>query len=118
MRLVEIDGARRGEPAMAPPTTGAERTGIGLRHLLVDRRTCAADAGHRPCSTPPSGIEQALAGREVRKLPTLRGRTVVTLFYEDSTRTRVSFELAGKWMSADVINFSANGLVGVARASR
>src|SRR6185437_1124179 len=52
---------------------------------------------------------QALVGREVRKLPTLRGRTVITMFYENSTRTRVSFEVAGKWMSADVINVSAVG---------
>lgn len=54
-------------------------------------------------------INQAIAGREVRKLPTLRGRTVVNLFYEDSTRTRISFELAAKRLSADVINFSAKG---------
>ena len=54
-------------------------------------------------------MEQALTGRAVRKLPTLRGRTVVTLFYENSTRTRVSFEVAGKWMSADTINVSASG---------
>ncbi|HET8599567.1 MAG TPA: aspartate carbamoyltransferase catalytic subunit [Segeticoccus sp.] len=47
--------------------------------------------------------------REVKKLPTLRGRTVVNLFFEDSTRTRSSFELAGKWLSADVINVSAKG---------
>jgi aspartate carbamoyltransferase catalytic subunit len=52
---------------------------------------------------------QALVGREVRKLPTLRGRTIITMFYENSTRTRVSFEVAGKWMSADVINVSAAG---------
>jgi aspartate carbamoyltransferase catalytic subunit len=52
---------------------------------------------------------EALMGREVRKLPTLRGRTVITMFYENSTRTRVSFEVAGKWMSADVINVSAAG---------
>jgi aspartate carbamoyltransferase catalytic subunit len=45
----------------------------------------------------------------VRKLPTLRGRTVVNLFFEDSTRTRTSFELAAKRLSADVINFSAQG---------
>ncbi|EHK80920.1 aspartate carbamoyltransferase catalytic subunit [Saccharomonospora azurea] len=53
-------------------------------------------------------LKRTLLGREVRKLPTLRGRTVVTLFYENSTRTRVSFEIAGKWMSADVINVSAS----------
>jgi aspartate carbamoyltransferase catalytic subunit len=51
----------------------------------------------------------SLAGREVKKLPTLRGRTVVNLFYEDSTRTRTSFEVAAKRLSADVINFSAKG---------
>ena len=51
----------------------------------------------------------ALAGREVKKLPTLRGRTVVNLFYEDSTRTRISFEAAAKRLSADVINFAAKG---------
>jgi len=54
-------------------------------------------------------IDAALAGREVKKLPTLRGRTVVNLFYEDSTRTRISFELAAKRLSADVITFSAKG---------
>ncbi|GAB2516882.1 aspartate carbamoyltransferase catalytic subunit [Nocardia heshunensis] len=53
-------------------------------------------------------FEQALLGREVKKLPTLRGRTVMTAFFENSTRTRVSFEVAGKWMSADVINVSAS----------
>ena len=47
--------------------------------------------------------------REVKKLPTLRGRTVVNMFFEDSTRTRSSFEIAGKWLSADMINISAKG---------
>jgi len=50
-----------------------------------------------------------VAGRAVRKLPTLRGKTVVNLFFEDSTRTRISFEAAAKRLSADVINFSARG---------
>lgn len=45
----------------------------------------------------------------VKKLPTLRGRTIVNLFFEDSTRTRISFEAAAKRLSADVINFSAKG---------
>ncbi len=77
------------------------------RHLLsagdLDRATAlhVLDTAER--------IDQAMAGREVRKLPTLRGRTVVNLFYEDSTRTRISFELAAKRLSADVINFSAKG---------
>ena len=47
--------------------------------------------------------------RTVKKLPTLRGRTVVNLFFEDSTRTKTSFELAAKRLSADVINFAAKG---------
>lgn len=46
--------------------------------------------------------------RDIKKVPTLRGKTVVTLFYEPSTRTRSSFELAGKYMSADVVNISTS----------
>jgi aspartate carbamoyltransferase catalytic subunit len=53
--------------------------------------------------------ELASVGRPIRKLPTLRGLTVVNLFFEDSTRTRTSFEAAAKRLSADVINFSAKG---------
>ncbi|MGE2716579.1 aspartate carbamoyltransferase catalytic subunit [Mycolicibacterium litorale] len=77
------------------------------RHLLSaadlnrDEATAILDDADR--------FSQALLGREVKKLPTLRGRTVITMFYENSTRTRVSFEVAGKWMSADVINVSASG---------
>jgi aspartate carbamoyltransferase catalytic subunit len=52
-----------------------------------------------------------LAARPIKKLPTLRGRTVVNLFFEDSTRTRISFEATAKRLSADVINFSARGRV-------
>jgi aspartate carbamoyltransferase catalytic subunit len=50
-----------------------------------------------------------VADRPIKKLPTLRGRTVVNLFFEDSTRTRTSFEVAAKRLSADVITFSAKG---------
>src|SRR5687767_15470110 len=50
-----------------------------------------------------------IATREIKKVPTLRGKTVVNLFYEASTRTRTSFEIAGKWLSADVVNFSSSG---------
>jgi aspartate carbamoyltransferase catalytic subunit len=52
---------------------------------------------------------QEIATREIKKVPALRGKTIVNLFYENSTRTRTSFEIAGKWLSADVINFSAAG---------
>lgn len=47
--------------------------------------------------------------RDIKKVPTLRGKTIITLFYEASTRTRVSFEQAGKILSADVINVSGSG---------
>src|SRR5512146_232240 len=46
--------------------------------------------------------------RDIKKVPTLRGKTVINLFYEASTRTRTSFELAGKYMSADTINISTS----------
>lgn len=78
-----------------------------MRHLLAaadltrEEATAILDNADR--------FQQALLGREVKKLPTLRGRTVITMFYENSTRTRVSFEVAGKWMSADVINVSSSG---------
>src|SRR5207244_6006931 len=52
---------------------------------------------------------QEIATRDIKKVPALRGKTVVNLFYESSTRTRTSFEIDGKWLSADVINFSASG---------
>ena len=50
-----------------------------------------------------------VSAREVKKVPTLRGKTVINLFFEDSTRTRTSFEIAGKRLSADVINISQKG---------
>ncbi len=46
--------------------------------------------------------------RDIKKVPTLRGKTVVTLFFEPSTRTRTSFEIAAKWLSADVVNLAVS----------
>ncbi|MGC5023364.1 aspartate carbamoyltransferase catalytic subunit [Tsukamurella sp. DT100] len=77
------------------------------RHLLSAADLSRAEA--EEILDEADRLQQALMGREVKKLPTLRGRTVMTVFYENSTRTRVSFEVAGKWMSADVINVSASG---------
>ena len=54
-----------------------------------------------------SGFKDVLA-RDIKKVPPLRGKTVVNLFFEPSTRTRTSFTLAGKRLSADVVNFSVN----------
>jgi aspartate carbamoyltransferase catalytic subunit len=56
-----------------------------------------------------------MTDRPIKKLPTLRGRTVCNLFYEASTRTRISFELAAKRLSADVINFSADSKSSVSK---
>ncbi|EIE98682.1 aspartate carbamoyltransferase catalytic subunit [Saccharomonospora glauca] len=77
-----------------------------MKHLLSTEGLDAASA--TAVLDTADELKRTLLGREVRKLPTLRGRTVVTLFYENSTRTRVSFEIAGKWMSADVVNVSAS----------
>ncbi|NLE71558.1 MAG: aspartate carbamoyltransferase catalytic subunit [Actinomycetales bacterium] len=77
-----------------------------MRHLLsaadLDRDAAVGllDTAERMAATQE---------REMKKLPTLRGRTVVNLFFEDSTRTRISFETAAKRLSADVINFAARG---------
>ncbi len=77
-----------------------------IRHLLSAADLDAAAA----TLVLDTAAEMAnLVGREVKKLPTLRGRTVVNLFYEDSTRTRISFEAAAKRLSADVITFSSRG---------
>jgi len=51
----------------------------------------------------------SISDRPIKKLPTLRGRTIVNLFYEDSTRTKISFEAAAKRLSADVLNFATKG---------
>ncbi|WP_341361152.1 aspartate carbamoyltransferase catalytic subunit [Georgenia sp. M64] len=77
-----------------------------MRHLLS-----AADLDHDTAVGVLDTAEAMAAtqGRTMKKLPTLRGRTVVNLFFEDSTRTRISFEAAAKRLSADVINFSAKG---------
>jgi len=76
------------------------------RHLLSSADLTRADI-ERILATAESMHD--VQRREVKKIPTLRGRTVINLFFEDSTRTRSSFEIAGKWMSADTINISAKG---------
>jgi aspartate carbamoyltransferase catalytic subunit len=74
-----------------------------MRHLLSIDDVSREDA-LRILDTASAFFEVSL--RPVRKVPTLRGKTVINLFYESSTRTRTSFEIAGKRMSADVINIS------------
>ena len=77
-----------------------------MRHLLDTRTLARADAIRILDIAEDMADTQS---REVKKLPTLRGKTVVNLFFEDSTRTRISFEAAAKRLSADVINFAAKG---------
>ncbi|MEV8215637.1 aspartate carbamoyltransferase catalytic subunit [Leifsonia sp. NPDC077715] len=77
-----------------------------MRHLL-STRGLSRDAAIQLLDVAEDMAD--VQEREVKKLPTLRGKTVVNLFFEDSTRTRISFEAAAKRLSADVINFSAKG---------
>ena len=77
-----------------------------MKHLLSTREMTRAEALQILDTAERMG---ELGQQSVRKLPALRGRTVVNLFFEDSTRTRISFELAEKRLSADTINFTASG---------
>jgi aspartate carbamoyltransferase catalytic subunit len=77
-----------------------------MRHLL-SVEDLSRDDIERICDRATSFAE--VAQREIKKVPALRGRTVLNLFYEASTRTRSSFELAAKRLSADVVNFAASG---------
>ena len=75
-----------------------------MKHLLVDRRSRPRRRS-RSCSTSPSTFLE-VTQRDIPKVPALRGKIVVSLFYEDSTRTRLSFETAAKRLSGDVMTFS------------
>jgi aspartate carbamoyltransferase catalytic subunit len=83
-----------------------------IKHLLSMSQLSADDIS-KILDTAES-LRQ-VTDRPIKKLPTLRGRTVCNLFYEASTRTRISFELAAKRLSADVINFSADSKSSVAK---
>jgi aspartate carbamoyltransferase catalytic subunit len=72
---------------------------LGIRELSIDEINLILD-------TAESFIE--VSTREIKKVPTLRGKTIINLFYEPSTRTRTSFEIAGKRLSADTINISSS----------
>src|SRR3978361_94486 len=100
----------RGQHSQRPfggrPNFGVPGRAGMTRHLLSAADLDAAAALQILDSAEPM---DAIQNRLVKKLPVLRGRTIVNLFFEDSTRTRSSFEIAGKWLSADVINVSAKG---------
>jgi aspartate carbamoyltransferase catalytic subunit len=95
-------------PAEIPPqfaVTPAEESAWRRRHLL-DLDDFSVDELELVMSTTDTMKE--VLSREVPRVPALRGTTIVTLFYENSTRTRTSFELAGKILGADVINVAAS----------
>ncbi len=83
-----------------------------IKHLLSMEQL---DAGDITTILDTAASLRQVTDRPIKKLPTLRGRTVCNLFYEASTRTRISFELAAKRLSADVINFSADTKSSVAK---
>lgn len=72
---------------------------LGLRELTLEQINYILDT---------AAACKDIFNRDLKKVPTLRGKTVVTLFFEPSTRTRTSFEIAGKWMSADVVNLTVS----------
>lgn len=72
---------------------------LGIRELSVEQINYIIDS---------ATVCKDIFNRDLKKVPTLRGKTVVTLFFEPSTRTRTSFEIAGKWMSADVVNLTVS----------
>jgi len=74
-----------------------------MKHLLTLRETSAADIGYL---LDTATAFKEIVERPVKKVPTLRGRAMITLFYENSTRTRTSFEMAAKIMSAEAINIA------------
>src|SRR2546428_7765093 len=80
--------------------------GLTRKDLLDTRSLTSAEIG---TILDTAASMKEIAGREIKKVPALRGKTVVNLFLEPSTRTRTSFEIAGKWLSADVVNFSSGG---------
>lgn len=77
-----------------------------MRRHLLDLDDFSANEIHDVLTT--AGAMREILSRSVPKVPALIGKTIINLFYEDSTRTRVSFELAGKYLSADVVNVSAS----------
>lgn len=87
------------------PSTSASPA--GARKHVLDLDDFSADEINAVLQN--TDIMRDVLHRDIKKVPTLRGKTVVTLFYEPSTRTRVSFEQAGKILSADVINISGSG---------
>ena len=104
VRLEETDDVD--EVAIERPVPGNRRKGGAMRHLLAIEDLDRADV-ERIMERAASFAE--VGRRDIKKVPTLRGRTIVSLFYEASTRTSSSFELAAKRLSADVVSVKSAG---------
>jgi aspartate carbamoyltransferase catalytic subunit len=104
--MVVSDSAPRSAPAADPPARSEARADWpGRRHVLDLDDFSAGEIVH--VFETADGMKEILR-RPIKKVPTLRGKTVVTLFYEASTRTRVSFEMAAKILGADAVNVTAS----------
>ena len=107
-------GARRAMPPAAAEPAPQKVTSLRSRHLLsigdlsVDEIMLIFDTAE---------AMQEIGSRPIKKVPALRGKTIVNLFYEPSTRTRTSFEIAEKRLSADALNVTASGS-SIAKARR
>jgi aspartate carbamoyltransferase catalytic subunit len=100
-------GSQNGPESRTAPA-GEPQAAKSLRHRhLLGLSTYEADELHLILNTARE-FRQVLE-RQIRRVPSLRGITVVNLFFEPSTRTRISFELAEKRLSADTVNFSSSG---------
>ncbi len=87
-------------PATSPDILSPRKHVLDLDNYSAEELAATLESAHSMAE---------VLGRDIKKTPALRGRVIVTLFYEASTRTRISFEEAGKILSADVINMSASG---------
>ena len=100
--MTSIDTERSPQAAAEP-----ESTGVWNRRHVLDLDDFSPQEIDLVLET--TDAMKGILSREIKRVPTLRGRTMVTMFYEASTRTRVSFELAAKFLSADVVNVAASG---------
>ena len=96
--FTEMDGQGRG-PALENTMNWTRKDLLGMRELSREEILFLLDT---------ADSFRDISRRDIKKVPTLRGKTVITLFYEPSTRTRVSFEIAAKRLSADTINISTS----------
>jgi len=93
------------EPIAVESQSKRMKAGLSHKHLLGIRELAAEEITHL---LDTAETFRDISQREIKKVPALRGRTIINLFFEPSTRTRTSFEIAGKRLSADVINVSAS----------